>query len=243
MTLAAVIKGMQERSAGFGPEDPGRFFHETYLRTTMAVANALNDQAFVDPEWVEVWDTAFAQLYLDALDQWRSGQTPPGPWAVAFRDTSQPRLPPLRMVLLGMNAHINYDLPQALLAVITDDEFDDPELLRRRAADHARIDDILTERVAAEDEELKRVERPGDRTRVDRMLTPFNRLGTKRFLKEARAKVWTNTQLMAAARRHGTYPDRLRQLGELSCQRVEDLIEPRYVILELAIRGFGVRLL
>lgn len=242
MSLATVIAGMQERSSGFRPDDPGRYFHETYLRTTLAVEKALHDNAFMDPEWVEIWDAAFAQLYLDALDQWRAGQTAPGPWAVAFRDASQPRLPPLRMVLLGMNAHINFDLPQALLAVILDAEFDQPEILQRRAADHARIDDILSARVAAEDRELKKVEQPGDRTMVDRMLTPFNRLGTKRFLKEARAKVWANTEILAAARRNGTYPDRLHQLGELSMQRVEDLIAPRYVILELAARGFGVRL-
>ena len=29
-----------------------------------------------------------------------------------------------------------YDLPQALLAVITDEEFDDAELIARREADH-----------------------------------------------------------------------------------------------------------
>ena len=38
-------------------------------------------------------------------------------------------MPPIRHLLLGMNAHINYDLPQALLEVITDQEFDDRELI------------------------------------------------------------------------------------------------------------------
>jgi hypothetical protein len=28
-------------------------------------------------------------------------------------------------LLLGMNAHINYDLPQATLSVITDQDFED----------------------------------------------------------------------------------------------------------------------
>ena len=48
-----------------------------------------------------------------------------------------------------MNAHINYDLPQALLAVITDEEFDDPALLTRRRSDHQAIDRVLASRVAA----------------------------------------------------------------------------------------------
>jgi hypothetical protein len=46
-------------------------------------------------------------------------------------------------VLLGMNAHINYDLPQALIAVISDEQFDDPALLARRESDHRAIDQVL----------------------------------------------------------------------------------------------------
>ena len=59
-----------------------------------------------------------------------------------------------------MNAHINYDLPQALLAVITDEQFDDAALLARREADHRAIDDVLASRVAAEDDELTRLSGP-----------------------------------------------------------------------------------
>jgi hypothetical protein len=42
-------------------------------------------------------------------------------------------------VLLGMNAHINYDLAQSLLAVISEPEFDDPELLAARQAELERL--------------------------------------------------------------------------------------------------------
>src|SRR6266536_3013515 len=98
-------------------------FHATYLRTTRAVADALRAGAFLDANWVERWDVAFAGLYLDALDADRRGDPVPRPWAVAFAAAAGPRsLPALQHVLLGMNAHINYDLPQALLAVISDDE-------------------------------------------------------------------------------------------------------------------------
>ena len=102
-------------------------FHATYLRTTQAVAAALRAGAFEDTDWVDRWDVAFAQLYLDALDAGRRGGRVPEPWAVAFAAAAaQPHLPVVRHVLLGMNAHINYDLPQALLAVISDAEFGDP---------------------------------------------------------------------------------------------------------------------
>ncbi len=93
----------------------------------------------------------FADLYLQAL----AANSPPRPWHIAF-DAAHHRvdLPPLRHVLLGMNAHINYDLPQALLAVITPAEFDDADLLARREADHKHVDEVLLARVGAEDAEM-----------------------------------------------------------------------------------------
>lgn len=224
--------------------DPRRFFHATYLRTTRAVGAELERGAFVDPAWTERWDVAFADFYLDACEAWTSTGTAPGPWQVAFDATRGERLPPIRHVLLGINAHVNYDLPQALLAVIEDAGFDDEELLARREVDHRRIDDILVARVAAEDRELRVDELPGDRTLLDHALTPFNRAGTKRFLKEARAKVWRNARALARARREGSevLERRVGELEGLSRDRVADLLAPGQVILKLARDGFGVLL-
>src|SRR5262249_56440542 len=109
--------------------------------------------------------------------------------------------PPLRHVLLGMNAHINYDLPQALLAVITDEQFDDAALLARRESDHRAIDDVLASRVAAEDDELTRISGPG--SLLDRLLRPLNPLRTQRFLREARGKGAGNAGCPGAARTRG----------------------------------------
>jgi hypothetical protein len=226
-------------------QDPVRLFLATYRRTTLTVRDMVERQEFTDSEWVERWDVAFANLYLDAVEAWEAGRTPPGPWAAAFGVTRQePRLPPLRHLLLGMNAHINYDLPQSLLAVITDDEFDDDAVVARRAADHALMDQVLVDRVKPEDEELAKVEEPGDRTWLDRALTPFNRAGTKRFLRESRGKVWRNAKLLSRARRQG--PDalaaRLAELDRLSEARIDDLRVPGQVLLKLSLKGFGVEL-
>jgi hypothetical protein len=167
---------------------------------------------------------------------------PPEPWAVAFGAGERDRFPPLRHVLLGMNAHINYDLAQSLLAVISEAEFDDPQLLASRAADHEHIDSVLVARVGAEDSELEALS--GGRSLVDRLLQPLNRLSTKRFLRESRAKVWANTRLLDAARRQGAdaYAARLAELERLAAARVADLVAPGQVVLKLAVKGFGVRL-
>jgi Family of unknown function (DUF5995) len=239
--LIAAMQDIGDELAEAG--DARAAFHDTYLRTTQAVAKALRDGAFIDPEWVERWDVAFAELYLDALAASRRGERVPDPWAVAF-DTAaaQPGLPPLRHVLLGMNAHINYDLPQALLAVISDDEFGDPAVRARREADHRQIDEVLAARVGAEDEELKHLER--SRSVRDTLLQPLNRMATRRFLRESRAKVWANAIILSQARRRGPgeYADRLAELERLSGARVTDLQRPGPVLLRLAKGGFGVRL-
>jgi Family of unknown function (DUF5995) len=222
--------------------DPRRFFHATYLRTTRAVRDALQAGRFSDPEWVERWDVAFAGLYLDALQADSAGAAVPGPWAVAFRTgRQQPDAPALRHVLLGMNAHINYDLPQALLAVISGPEFADPALLGQRQADHQRIDEVLSQRVGAEDAELAEA---GPRSAADTLLTPVNQAASRRFLREARAKVWDNTLELNAARSLGAaaYAERLGDLEALSAARVADLVRPGQVLLRLAVHGFGVRL-
>ena len=90
----------------------------------------------------------------------QAGRRPPEPWAVAFGAGQGDGLPPLRHVLLGMNAHINYDLAQSLLAVISRPSSTTPALLASRRADHEHIDQVLVSRVGAEDTELEAVERP-----------------------------------------------------------------------------------
>jgi hypothetical protein len=224
------------RAAG----DQRRYFCATYLRTTVAVAGELGRGGFSDPGWVERWDVAFADLYLDALRAALAGRRPPAPWAAAFGAPAG--LPPLRHVLLGMNAHINYDLPQALLAVITDEEFADPVLLARRESDHRVIDEVLAARVGAEGDELAVVSGPG--SRLDRLLRPLSQRATRRFLREARGKVWANAIVLSAARARGpeAYGSTLAQLEQLSAAKVTALQAPGQILLRLAVTGFGVRL-
>jgi hypothetical protein len=234
-----VVQQMDERfDALQSPHH--RFFLGTYLRTTAAVGKAIDDAGFEDPTWVEEWDVSFAELYLDALDAQQAGHSDavPRPWRLAF--DAPAALPPLRHVLLGINAHVNYDLPQALLAVISDADFDDAPLMERRRRDHERIDGVLSSRVSAEDAELS----SSGKAWLDRVLTPLNRLGSKRFLRESRQKVWHNTLELQQARVAGAdaYQVRLAELELLSAARIADLLAPGQVILRLAVAGFGVTL-
>jgi hypothetical protein len=239
--VVAVVGQMRARLDELTPDRrPLAEFLGTYLRTTLAMGKAVDDGLFEDPDWVARWDVAFAELYLDALDAHLSGGGRPSrPWRLAFDGSSG--LPALRQVLLGINAHVNYDLPQALLAVITDEDFADPALMARRHRDHERIDGVLAGRVAAEDDELAT---RSARSLLDRALQPLNRAASKRFLREARVKVWHNTEELQRARAAGpeAYAARLAELEVLSAARVADLLAPGQVLLKLGVGGFGVTL-
>ena len=239
--IESVLAQMQQRL----DQLPDRLQHQrvflaTYRRMTAAVGEAIQNGSFEDPAWVERWDVSFVDFYLDALDRQVAGQVGvPAPWRRAFG--AAPDLPPLRHVLLGINAHINFDMPQALLRIISDAQFDDPELMAMRRRDHQRVDAVLTSRVSSESNELAG---PGGLRPLDRIMLPLNRRGSQRFLREARAKVWHNTQLMHRARVQG--PDaltaRLVELEALADAKVADLLRPGQVLLRLTVRGFGVRL-
>jgi hypothetical protein len=235
----SVVRDMKSRLDRLTSEQEYlREFLGSYQRTTLAVGKAVDDGYFEDAAWVERWDVAFAELYLDALDARLTGGAPSRPWRLAF--DAPPDLPALRHVLLGINAHVNYDLPQALLAVISDADFTDSSLMASRRRDHARIDSVLASRVVAEDAELA----VHGRSFTDRVLQPLNRLSSKRFLREARTKVWHNTSELQAARLAGpaAYDGRLAELEVLSAARIADLLAPGQVLLRLAVAGFGVTL-
>ncbi|MGD9985460.1 DUF5995 family protein [Pseudonocardia sp.] len=238
--IEAVAATMQDRLDAMPPTRAAqRDFLGTYRRTTLAVGDAVDHGVFEDPAWVDEWDVAFAGFYLAALDADLAGGSPPRPWRLAFGAPES--LPSLLHVLLGVNAHVNYDLPQALLAVIPDAGFADTALLDLRRRDHERIDGILSARVAAEDGELAA---RSARRLLDRALTPLNRRASRRFLRESRQKVWHNAIELQKARMAGPadHAARLAELEVLAAAKIADLLAPGQVLLRLAVAGFGVTL-
>jgi Family of unknown function (DUF5995) len=237
-TIGQVVEELQQRIDALPPDQlHRRTFITTYQRTTQAVGDAVDAAFFEDPDWVVRWDAAFANLFLVAHDADQMGRHVPRPWRLAFE--ADPALPPIVHLLLGMNAHINYDLPPATLSVITDQDFEDPILMDRRRRDHERIDRILARRVTAEDHTIG-----GARSLLDRILTPANRLSSRRFLREARHKVWLNLGELQRARLEGAdvYRGRLAELELLAAAKIADLLRPGQVVLRLALTGFGVTL-
>ncbi|GAB2591486.1 DUF5995 family protein [Microlunatus antarcticus] len=234
--IAEVVAGLRRRLDALPPASAARrTFLETYGRITTAVGEAVAAGVFEDDAWVRRWDVTFAGLFLAANDADAASAPVPRPWRLAF--AAAPALPPLVHLLVELNAHVNWDLPQALLAVIDDEDLASPPLLASRLRDHDRINEVLAAQTVDEGRRL------GGRF-LGRLLLPLNTWLTHRFLPRSREQAWHNVLALAAARQEGSdaYAARLHDLDALASARVTELLEPRWALLRVSVRGFGVSL-
>lgn len=114
LRVAALAQGW--RQAG----DSRHYFADTYAMMTASMVAAMNDDTFVDSEWVGRLITRFTDYYLDAVCEADSGTACPPAWAVAFEACARGTSHPLQLIMLGINAHINSDLVFALCDVMPD---------------------------------------------------------------------------------------------------------------------------
>ena len=69
------------------------------------------------PHFLEVLDIEFARRYFAALRRWNDGDdNTPDVWAALFQRAGDERIDYWAAARLGLNAHLNHDLPLALLA-------------------------------------------------------------------------------------------------------------------------------
>ena len=115
-----VIREMTDRWQPLDAScDHRAVFALTYLRTTQEFARTVNADPgfFSDLPWITHEDAVFAQLYFNAYDNYQAGRPVPLAWKIAFDAAHNPNIEGMGDLLLGMNAHINRDLPYTLAHV------------------------------------------------------------------------------------------------------------------------------
>jgi hypothetical protein len=145
---AARIEGVLDRmlaiEAALPPADGVACFNRLYRAVTEAVQQTTAAD-FADARFVRWLDVAFANLYFRALAAFVLGRgRVPHAWLPLFRARSEPGIAPLQFALAGMNAHINRDLPVALLETCTAREVP-PRHGSAQHADFGRVDRLLEE--------------------------------------------------------------------------------------------------
>lgn len=121
--------------------DPAGYFAALYRKVTIRVRDGILNGEFEDNERMERLDVIFANRYLDAYHQYKTGNLPTQSWAIALKAAQNKKGIILQHLLLGMNAHINLDL--GIAAVETIENAD----LKALKNDFYAINTILAEMV------------------------------------------------------------------------------------------------
>ena len=109
--LTAIIDRARQEQSRLG------YFAALYRLVTVSVKAGIQQGRFQDGARMERLDVAFANRYLTALAAYQQGQPCSECWRVAFDAASAWRPLILQHLLLGMNAHINFDLGIAAATV------------------------------------------------------------------------------------------------------------------------------
>jgi hypothetical protein len=174
--------------------DHGAIFSLTYLRVTEEYRRTIAEPFFEDTPFVNYEDTLFGHYYFGAYDAWaagRSEQVPPA-WRIAFDAASTRAVSASGDLLLGINAHVQRDLPLVLyfIGLVRPDG-------TSRKADHDRVNIILN-RVA--DDVIAEIARRFDPSADDSNLpTTLDDAAIFQSLAAWREKAWRNAELLAAA--------------------------------------------
>jgi uncharacterized protein DUF5995 len=114
-SVADVVQTMQIIQAACLDEDGLKWFNWMYLEVTRAVEQRIALGGFRDPAWLAELDIQFAHLYFGALESALSRQPTPGCWRILFECRDEVSIARIQFALAGINAHINHDLPQAIV--------------------------------------------------------------------------------------------------------------------------------
>jgi hypothetical protein len=117
-TIAEVIERMRALEQSLPAGDGVAWFTRLYRAVTENVQAAIRPGAYRNPAFLERLDVVFANLFLTALEQ------TPRAWAPLVACRAKPGIAPIQFALCGMNAHINRDLPVALVQTATEFRLD-----------------------------------------------------------------------------------------------------------------------
>jgi hypothetical protein len=177
-----------ERLGGPESTDGVAYFNRLYLAVTQAVAVEIQAGRFADRDFIAELDVAFARLYFDA--EAAAGNGVPAAWRPLFEKRKKRDIAPLQFALAGMNAHINHDLPQALLT--TWKRRGKPDDGSPAHADYLSVNDVL-EQV---EEDVKKTLEGELLGRVDRLLGKADDAVAMWSVRHARDHAWATAEAM-----------------------------------------------
>lgn len=139
-SLSDAASGLSQMERYFISHNDRRgVFAITYRETTTTLQDWLRRDRFSDAAATERLAVVFANAYRDALSRYEAGRPMPEAWRMAFEacDAGDDTL--AADLILGINTHINYDLPFAVVQAGLDVQSEDCY------RDYTRVNDALAD--------------------------------------------------------------------------------------------------
>lgn len=194
-TIDEVVALLEQIEAALPDSDGLTWFNRLYLGVTRAVGERIAAGEFANPAWIGKLDVAFARHYFDAVRTWETGGHPPGCWRALFGRRHDNAIARIQFALAGVNAHINHDLPLALVETMETTGVE-PAAGGVPYADYTALNTTLGGMIdSVRDEWMVRL--PGDAlpavSHLGDMLATWS-------LAAAREAAWTNAELLWGVR-------------------------------------------
>ncbi len=203
-------------------------FLRCYALMTGNTLRAIDQSQFHDPRWVAQLLHHFADYYFLALDAYEQNDArTPAVWRLAFDAAAQQQTQILQDLLLGINAHINYDLVLTLVDMLEPEWATlSPEQRSQRYEDHCHVNTIIA---ATVDSVQDQVVTPDSRWMgvVDWALGPLDEHMAALLIRRWREEVWQQAVQMLATTDPDERADLRRLLAAQSVERSEQILARR----------------
>lgn len=168
-------------------------FLRCYQMMTSNVLEGVETHKFNDPIWVRNLLNLFADYYFIALRTYeREPTSAPAVWQVAHNAAHDPQISAMQKLLLGVNAHINYDLVLTLADMLEAEWAEHTDEMRNgRYADHCHINTIIGKTIDAVQDEVLEPAMP-IMGLVDKLMGPMDERIIVHLIAQWREKVWKN---------------------------------------------------
>lgn len=165
-------------------------FNRMYLAVTRTVDSDLGQGFFADPGFMTTLDVVFANLYFAAVDAANESTTVPLAWRPLLEQRADQAIEPIQFALAGMNAHINHDLPVAVVTACADAST--APTAGSHFADFQKVDQLLD----AAEQSIRQSFESRPELAVDHHLQAVDNLVACWSINSARDLAWQNSNVL-----------------------------------------------